>query len=627
VLTQSAVFPNGLLLQAGHLPVAAGEKALLMTVDGVVRDIAPGVYPGRVELTVYDLPEVPETSAELSVGKFRTALLVRDGVTVPTGLEDTAGAYTVEGRTLSHVQLRTAANDFGGIIVDGTDPEPVVIRDSTFRCSGGGTSEGRGATIMTVGEAKVKLDGLRIWNHGTLTAIVASGHSQVEIANSVIYGTRDFTAGKLCPWVLGINGSNRLTNAIDYAQVDYHDSIVVAQSWAALSTDTGKGVRLTGEDLFAGIGRLEPYDPANADRYTATPSLGGERYGFFLGNSAIGECGYVNYADAGFHNSFRNVQFYSPDYVFILSTKQASIDVTGDSVCHSGRVGVLWHKNSGGTVRLTGGKWYAKDCLFLSKSWSEGDNIGCWSHSICEGTDITLGEDGVLYQLMTSDDVGLRGPSRFTVPQIEAALDRVEKLPETYPAQKMFEVNPIKKFPIFLVDGEEVTVEGDVQAFLDAHPTAQPAMYDASYRIHPTDVTFRDLTATGHIFNGVYARIQVLDVTLDNAKITGIISSAHTRHVDENGIPCAPGTSYGKDGPENDHLGIGRVKNTAAPAINNPVHLTLQNGAVWTPAGVSYLEELTVDTASRVAGTVTVDGAPVTSAGTWTGSIVVTPLA
>ena len=72
----------------------------------------------------------------------------------------------------------------------------------------------------------------------------------------MIYGARDFSAGKLCPWVLGINGSNRLTNAIDQAQVHYHDSIVVAQSWAALSTDAGRGVRLLGERLFSGIGRL-----------------------------------------------------------------------------------------------------------------------------------------------------------------------------------------------------------------------------------------------------------------------------------------------------------------------------------------------------------------------------------
>jgi hypothetical protein len=620
-------YPNGIALLEGHLPAAPEGKALLMTVDGVVTDIQPGIYPGKVVLTVYTLSHVPEDQAELSVGDFRTAIYVKDGEAQNTGIGYVAGDYQLQDGVLSGVELSTALNDMNGIIVaaDQEPEQPFVIRDSQFTCAGGGTSEGRGACILTVGKAKVKLDNVKFWNYGTLSSIIASGYSQLEIANSVVYGERDFSAGKLCPWVLGINGSNRLTNAIDYAQVDYHDSIVVAQSWAALSTDTGKGVRLTGERVFGGIGRLEPYDPKHEAEYTAVPELGGEKYGFYMGNSAIGECGYVNYADAGFHNSFRDVTFYSPDYIFILSTKQASIDVTGDSLCHSGRVGVLWHKNSGGTVSLQGGKWYAEDCLFLSKSYSETDNIGCWCYSICDGTDITLGKGGVLYQLMTSDDAGLRGPSQFVVPEIEANLDQVEKLPETYRAAKEFEVTPIEKYPIYLVDGEEVTVRGDLTEFLAQHPGAEPAMYDAPYRLHPTYAVFKNLTAAGDIFNGVYQRIQVLDVTLENATITGTISSAHTYHVDENGKPCAPGTTYSKNGLPDEHLGIGRVGNTPAPAVNNPVHLTLKNGAVWVPTGESYLEQLSLEPGCKVQGTILVDGAEVTKPGTYTGNILVRP--
>ena len=126
-------------------------------------------------------------------------------------------------------------------------------------------------------------------------------------------------------------------------------------------------------------------------------------------------------------------------------------------------------------------------------------------------------------------------------------------------------------------------------------------------------------------FNGVYQRIQVLDVTLENAKIDGVISSAHTYHVDENGQPCAPGTAYSKEGLPHEHLGIGRVGNTAAPAVNNPVHLTLKNGAVWTPTGVSYLEKLSVDAASLVRGAIEVNGAAVSGPGEYCGSIVVRP--
>ena len=625
ILTESTAYPNGIYLYDGHLPAAPEGKAILMTVEGVPTTIAPGAYPGKVELIVYTLTHVPDSQAELSTGDFRAAVHVKNGMLQSTALEHLAGPMEETPDGLQNLALTTDLDDFNGIIVDADESSDstYTIRDSRFHCRGGGNSEGRGAGLMTVGTAHVKLDGAEFWNYGTQSAIIASGHSHLEVANSVIYGARDFSAGKLCPWVLGINGANRLTNAIDYAQVDYHDSIVVAQSWAALSTDSGKGVRLTGERLFSGIGRLEPYQEDHAADYTAVPELRGKKYGFYLGNSAIGECGYVNYADAGFHNSFRDVTFYSPDYIFILSTKQASIDVEGDSFCHSGRIGVLWHKNSGGTVSLKGGKWYAEDTLFQTKSYSSTDTIGCYCHTVCDGTDITLGKGGVLYQLMTSDDVGLMGPSTFTVPEIEWKLDTVEKLPETYPAQKMFAVNPILKYPIYLVDGHEVPVKGDVTAFLAEHPQAEKVMYDAPYRIQPATFTLKNLNTAGDIFNGVYQRIQVLDVTLEHASVRGTISSAHTYHVDKQGNQVPAGTSYSKFGREDEHLGIGRMGNTPAPAINNPVHLTLRNGATWTPTGDSYLEQLDLDESSRVEGRILVDGKEVSGPGRYTGSILV----
>lgn len=630
ILEESLTYPQGIVLYEGSLPAAGEGKALLMTVDGVVTDIHPGVYPGKVELTVYTLSNVPKSQGDMSSGDFRTALYVMDGKEIPTGIESCAGSYTVDGKTLSGIQMHTDIDDFNGIIIGAEvyDEEPLVIRDSVFYMNGGGTSEGKGAAVTAVGKSNVKLDGVEFWDHGTATAVMASGEAHVEVANSVIYGARDFTRGKLCPWVLGINGSNRLTNAIDRAQVYYHDSIVVAQSWAALSTDAGAGVRFVGENLFSGIGRLEPYNEAHAANYTAVPELNGKKYGFYLGNSAIGECGYINYADTGFHNSFRNVTFYSPDYIFILSTSDASIDVRGDSDIWSGRFGVLMHKNHGGTVSFEGGKVHAERALYLIKGWSETDDEGCWPHAIVDGAHVTVGKGGVLYQLMTSDDVGLTPgqESVYTVPEIEADLSKVPKLPETYKAPKTEQgFPPFVKYPVYMLDGREVTVKEDLDAFLAANPTAEPVIIDASYRQPTATFTLKNTTAAGDVFNGVYARIQALDITLDHANLTGTVSSAYTYHVDENGVPCAPGTSYRKNGKEDEHLGIGRVGNTPAPAINNPVRLILKNGASWTPTATSFLEGLTIEPGAAVNGSITVDGKSVSGAGRYEGSIVVTP--
>jgi hypothetical protein len=67
------------------------------------------------------------------------------------------------------------------------------------------------------------------------------------------------------------------------------------------------------------------------------------------------------------------------------------------------------------------------------------------------------------------------------------------------------------------------------------------------------------------------------------------------------------------------------VGNTPAPAINNPVHLTLTGGATWVPTATSYLEELTLEPGSTIQGTILVDGAAVTQPGHYCGSIQVTP--
>lgn len=73
-------------------------------------------------------------------------------------------------------------------------------------------------------------------------------------------------------------------------------------------------------------------------------------------------------------------------------------------------------------------------------------------------------------------------------------------------------------------------------------------MYDAPYRIPLATFTLKNLNTAGDIFNGVYQRIQVLNVTLEHASVWGAISSAHTYHVDAQGKQVPSGTSYSKFG-------------------------------------------------------------------------------
>lgn len=616
IITESAEYPGGITLKEGSLPVAPDKLAVLMTVDSVAVPIEAGEYAGKVVLTVYEPMTIGAPSTSISGGTYRTALFVKNGeVDTHNSLTAAVTGGAIEKNKITGISIKSDDLDyFNGIIIDCDDPsaETLTLADSSFEFFGDGNSEGSGACITTIGSAKVKIDNINIKTMGKASSIIASGETKVEITDSVIYGQREPGSPKMCPWVLGLNGNNRVTNAIENAVVNYHDSIVVAESWAALSTDSGRNVKLHGENMFSGIGTLEEYNEANKASYTATPSVKGKKYGFTIGNSAIGQSGYVNYAD-GFHNTFKDVEFYAPDYIFILSTAKASIDVYGDSKIHSGRHGVMWHKNQGGSVNLYGGKWYAERALFQSKSYAATDPDGCWCYANADGTDITLGNEHVLYQLMTSDDIGL-GPKEFKVPEIESDWSKLEKLPETSYVPKYVKQGPFGNYPVFLVNGQEQMVR-DLDSFKAQHPDEKPVYWDASNRIHNTYASFKNLTVSGDIYNAVWERIQELEVSLVNCKLTGVISSSNTNHTDADGNFLPGGYTVEIDSSIDTHLIVGRVRNTVSPTVNNPLSLKLSEGSIWTVTGTSYLTSLSIDATSKItaccgAAYMTVNGVP-----------------
>jgi hypothetical protein len=149
---------------------------------------------------------------------------------------------------------------------------------------------------------------------------------------------------------------------------------------------------------------------------------------------------------------------------------------------------------------------------------------------------------------------------------------------------------------------------------------------------------FTDETLVGDIFNSVYGRKHGLSVTLKNSSLKGTVSSSNANHLKADGTVAPGGTVFEQDNHWDakttqdykivDPLAYkyaGRLKNTPAPAVNNPVSLTLTDGASWTVTGTSYLASLTVGEGCTVTGTITVDGQTVTAPGSYTGNIVVNP--
>jgi len=539
-----------------------------------------------------------------------------DGTSVTVDEEYFKGTVTENGVKDFSV---SAENEqvIGVSVSGGSSDEPALIENGRIELTGRGTG-----ISLTGGNAVI--DNVVVWNKAT-EGVSASGSAVATLRNVVVYGEQDIaTYHRVSPFALGLAGSMRVTNAVGQSQVTYEDSLVVSGSWAPLSTDAGQGVTLTTKNVLAGVGWLEVAEPGK--EYTATKTVGGVTYGFTLGDSAHYNSGYVSYCDSGFHNYYYDSELYGTDYVIILSTGKASATMVNDKA-YSDRIGIMWHKNKGGTVELTGGSLYAKQALFMMKCFSDLDTDGCTANVVVDGTDLSVGEGGVVLQLMTSDDCGLNYEA-LQIPAVEDDFSQVECLLGTMVQKTYTEGFPPTMMYVYDVNGEEVGVSGaDREAFLAENPSAEPVLVE--YEPQPDcTATFKNTAVEGDIYNGVWQAFQAVDVTFDDAEITGVISSAWANHVDADGNALPGGTVIPADSSLDCHLGMGRVKNTAAPAANNPVRLTLKNGAVWNVTGTSYLARLTVD-GGTVNGAVTVDGkaVDVSAGGSWEGAIVVTPAA
>lgn len=554
-------------------------------------------------------------SGEASGGASKEAVAI-DGTSVIVDEDYFEGNVTENG--VRDFTIAAENEQVIGLSVSGdASGEPVVIENGRIEL------QQRGTGISLTGGSAV-IDGVVVWNKAT-EGVSASGSAVATLKNVVVYGEQDVeTYRRGSPFALGLAGSMRVTNAVGQSQVTYEDSLVVSGSWAPLSTDAGSGVTLTTRNVLAGVGWLEVAE--DGKEYTATKEVNGVTYGFTLGDSANYNSGYVSYCDSGFHNYYYDSEFYGTDYVIILSSSVSSATMVNDK-CYSDRIGIMWHKNQGGTVDITGGSLYADRCLFLMKGYSDLDTDGCFANLIVDGTDLSVGEENVLLQLMTSDDCGLNYEA-LQIPEVEDDFSRVERLLGTMVQKTYSEGFPPTTMYVFDVNGEEVGVSAaEYDVFVAENPTAEPVMV-AYEPQRDSSAAFKNLSVEGDIYNAVWQAYQGLDVTFDAAEITGVISSAWANHVDADGNALPGGTVIEADSSLDCHLGVGRVKNTAAPAVNNPVYLTLANGAVWNVTGTSYLAKLTVDSAV-INGVVTVDGeaVDVSAGGSWVGDIVVSPAA
>jgi hypothetical protein len=371
---------TGLTIGSGAVVKASEGSLVTLTVDGVETPIEAKTYKGNIVLTVTkDIP-VTVTGMANKTYHYRTAVYIDNGKYVA----DKSVAAAVEGGTVTDtaakdLKITSVGPNFNGIIVTGDKKSTYSIINPVIKMTGNGTNDfaGFGASIMTDGKAEVTIENARINNTGAVrTAVWVGGDSITKINNSEIEvqnGTLPKTYGwswtkggggdsgdvmMEVPWMLGLVGNCRATNALGNGDATYTNTHVKAQAWGVLSTDACKNTKLTAIKCV-----LETV-----------------------------ESGYGSYAD-GATNKFSGCTFNVNDYGLICTG--GIVTFTDGTIVNSGRLGVMSHRGSGKIFVDKGTVFNTKKAVFQVKSGKPTfivDNAKLNSAS------------GVILQAMLNDD-------------------------------------------------------------------------------------------------------------------------------------------------------------------------------------------------------------------------------
>lgn len=554
-----------------------------MTVAGVATDLKPGTYANvKLTLTRQHLKTTGGPGGS-HTHHYRTAIFVEDGQVVEDKSVSAAVlSGEVDGKHAKDVVIDAKNHMFNGFMVMGGEYD-ITGAKLDLTGNGGNDFQGYGAGIMTSGDAQVKIDSCNINVNGAIrSAIWAGGQSKVDVTNTVVVAKdadnldpdfRSLTVPmmKQVPFALGLIGNCRATNVLDQAQVTYTDSIVIADNWGALSTDSGQEpTSLYCKNVLSGIGDLEV--AVEGKEYDYVKEVAGVKYGFTMKG-----CGYISYGDGGVVDTFEDCQFFAPDYLFISPGTKPMTFINVEAV--SDRTGFMWHQTRGGHLVVKGGSYKIKDCAFQIKS-------GAYVTIDVDGADIALGENGTLIQQLESDDAGGIITRKYVVPMQEDNWDAVAPAASTLP-DSVANIKGIK-------------VSGDV--------------FNSVYgSVHGLTVNLEGSELTGVVSSSV----------ANHLKADGTVAPGGYEFKQDNNDESTCLEDYQVFDPMA-YKYAGRLKNTARKAVNNPVKLNLAGGSVWNVTGDSYLTQLTIGEGCQVNGHITVNGAAVEGPGSYTGDIVVT---
>ena len=575
------VAPSGYSLTLTVNGVETGQE--LKTTDGVDTVFVSGEYSGNIVLTVTTTNS--HTFGDLTYPLREALYLDADGIEEDLSVLAAVVGETPTASSLEDFSITSTGMDFNGIFAAGGS---YTIKNVEISMDGDGRSDmaGDGTAVMATGtDTTLVLDGVDIVTHGVVrTGVIAADGSNVIVKNSSIntkegtlpsdyVQTVDQNYMRSVPWMLGLNGSDnvRATNLIGTdTKAAYINSTITSDSWGVLSTDSGSNGTLTAINSTISTSGNEGY---------GTYAIGNPYeylYGceFNVGSYAvINTGGYIYFDDS----SADNVAALNTSVPLGLTAKELAAIPQQQTIINSDRFGVMWHSSSG-TVNVAGGTVINTDeTTFLAKT-SEAITI---TIDGSDGADINP-QNGIILQVMDDDDPGPVG----------TALANTATYTDPY--------------------------YGTTNT-----PTADTS-FDLTSTTDAAALNLSNITLTGNCYNSTgwtssSTTEQNMVVTLNNANLTGVISSTEAHHR----VATISASEYTE---------LGEVTNTPRAAINNGAIAVLSSASKWIVTSTSYLTSLTVSSDSTITAptghsvSMTVGGTAtsISPGTTYTGAIVLT---
>lgn len=541
--------------------VAPEGKMVTLIENGIVRDKKPGFYSGKVILYVSDA--FITTPGGLMVCNdvrctLAPAVCVEDGKLIPEKSVSAAiwGGEITEKKT-SDIYVGAAAEVFNGIVVE--DSEYTVER-ARIDLEGFGCNDysGSDTAVSAYGNSRVEINDCEFNVSGvTRCAVHVGGNSLVTVNNCDILNMSppsDWLGG-FC-WQLPFRGTNRLCQLCENGHAVYKNCRLKTNGWGILSID--------GVD-----------EHIQLDIIDTTMELSGPRshgYGAFcIGPSVIN----VDHSV---------IDVYGFPLIIMGMEAAGRVNVTNGSLITGRRYGAYIISDDNSIVTFRDSTFDTKDASIVVKGSCTQINIdNC----------IMKSEAGILLQLVDTEESGMNVTKYFVPVGVK----------DTYIEGRDLTVADEKDDVILNIENADIS--GDIMNSSTNIHAEHNSEAGGMGKFHDTMIGHvKFISPTGEEMDAppptdghgpeMMHGPRNLGVTLRNASLTGVISSATQAYRD--GLTTIS--------PDN-CLEISKVTQTPAPPVNNGVILALEENSCWVVTGRSYLTKLRIKDGARVVG---VDG-------------------